>query len=79
MKLNAKMRNAIPARDFALPGPRKFPIMDKSHAKNALARASGKSVQGKVDAAVKRKYPGLGKSKEPREPQSHAEWEKLGN
>ncbi len=59
-KLTAKTRNAIPAKDFAGPD-RSYPIEDKSHARNALARASGKPVEGRVRAAVHRKFPGIGK------------------
>lgn len=58
-KLTAKTRNAIPSKDFAGPD-RSFPIENASHARNALARASGKPVQARVDAAVHRKYPGIG-------------------
>lgn len=60
-KLTAKTRNAIPGKDFAGPD-RSYPIEDVSHARNALSRASGKSVEGKVRAAVHRKYPSLGNS-----------------
>jgi hypothetical protein len=59
-KLTAKTRKKIPGKDFAGPD-RSYPIENESHARNALARASGKSVEGKVDAAVHRKYPGIGK------------------
>lgn len=52
-KLNAARRNALPTSDFALPKARKFPLNDKSHARNALARAAHKSPA--VQAAVKRK------------------------
>ena len=57
-KLTAKTRNAIPTKDFAGPD-RSYPIADKSHARNALARASGKPVAGRVRAAVHRKYPSI--------------------
>jgi hypothetical protein len=60
-KLTAKTRNAIPGKDFAGPD-RSYPIEDKSHARNALARASGKPVEGRIRAAVHRKYPSLGDS-----------------
>jgi hypothetical protein len=36
-KLNAARRNALPDKDFALPG-RRYPIEDKAHASNARAR-----------------------------------------
>ena len=63
-KLNSKERNAIPSKEFALPGERKFPIENRSHAQNALARASQGGVpeiKAKVSAAVRRKYPNMGK------------------
>lgn len=63
-KLTAKERNAIPAKEFALPAERKFPIENRSHAQNALARASQSGVpeiKAKVTAAVHRKYPDMGK------------------
>jgi len=60
-KLTAKTRNAIPSKEFAGPD-RSYPIEDKSHARNALARASGKPVEGRVRAAVHRKFPKLGES-----------------
>ena len=61
-KLTAKARKKIPDSDFAGPN-RSYPIEDKSHARNALSRASGKSVEGRVRAAVKRKYPDIGSAK----------------
>lgn len=61
-KLKAATRNALPAKSFALPAQRKYPIPDRSHAANAKARASGKPEQGAVDAAVARKFPSMGKS-----------------
>lgn len=67
--LSAAQRQAMPKSDFALPGKGEgpkgagsgsYPINNPSHAKNALARASGKPVEAKVRAAVHRKYPGIG-------------------
>jgi hypothetical protein len=60
-KLTAKARKAIPAKDFAGPD-RSYPIEDKSHARNALARSAGKPIAARVRAAVHRKYPDIGKS-----------------
>ena len=57
-KLTAKARKEIPTKDFAGPG-RSYPIEDRSHARNALARASGKPVEARVRAAVHRKYPSM--------------------
>jgi hypothetical protein len=64
-KLTSKTRKAIPAGEFALPG-RRYPIEDKSHARNALARVSGNGTsaeKSKVRSAVHRKYPGIGAGK----------------
>lgn len=62
-KLTAATRNALPSSDFVFKKSRKFPIEDKSHARNALSRAAhkGGSVEKKVRAAVHRKFPGIGK------------------
>ncbi len=60
-KLNAKRRKALPAKDFAGPD-RSYPIEDRAHARNALARASGKPEEARVRAAVHRKYPDISKS-----------------
>lgn len=57
--LSAKQRNALPKTAFALPGERKYPIPDASHARNALARAAGKPEEAQVRAAVKKRYPGI--------------------
>jgi hypothetical protein len=58
-KLTAKDRMALPKSDFVEPAKKAYPIPDASHARNALARASGKPVEAKVKAAVKRKFPGI--------------------
>ena len=62
-KLNAAKRKALPKSDFAVPGkaPKSgsYPIPDKVHAKNALARSSGKPVAAKVRAAVHAKFPSI--------------------
>lgn len=62
-KLTAKKRNSLPASDFAMPSERKYPLNDKSHARNALARVAqfgSPEEKGKVRAKVHRKYPGIG-------------------
>lgn len=62
-QLSANQRKNIPKQDFAVPskapGSGSFPIPDKNHARNALARASGKPEEAKVKAAVRRKFPGI--------------------
>lgn len=71
--LSTKARQRLPSRDFALPGKGEgkggkgagsYPIPDKAHARNALARVSqhGSSEQkAKVRAKVKAKFPAIGK------------------
>lgn len=39
-KLTYQERKDLPSSVFAIPSERKFPVTDKSHARNALARAS---------------------------------------
>lgn len=61
--LDAKRRNALPGKSFALPG-RRYPINDPNHARNALSRVSqhGSPEEKKeVRAAVHRKFPSIGK------------------
>lgn len=60
-KLTAAARKKISGKNFAGPD-RSYPIENASHARNALARASGKPVEARVRAAVHRKYPNIGKS-----------------
>jgi hypothetical protein len=65
-KLTAAARKRLPKSTFAEPGKRAYPIPDKSHARNALARVSqhGSPAEKKqVRAAVKRKFPGIGQAK----------------
>jgi hypothetical protein len=38
-ELSSKSRNKLPAKDFAEPSKRAYPIEDKPHARNAKARA----------------------------------------
>jgi hypothetical protein len=63
-KLTAAKRNALPTSTFAIPGKRAYPIPDRSHAANALARVSqhgSPSEKARVRAKVHRKYPTMGK------------------
>jgi len=67
-KLNAAKRKKIPSSKFGLPGKRKYPMPDKSHARNAKARASqqvkkgnlSKSQEAKIDRKANKV---LGKNK----------------
>lgn len=66
--LHAKERNKLPKSDFGIPSERKYPMPDKSHAKNAKSRASemehkgviSKSTENKIDSKANRK---LGKGR----------------
>jgi hypothetical protein len=63
--LSGKDRKKLSKKSFALPGKRKYPIPDKAHARNALARVAqnGTSAeQKKVRAAVHKRFPSIGKS-----------------
>lgn len=70
-QLSAKKRQSLPSSSFALPGkgtgPKgkgsgSYPINDRAHAANALARSSGKPEAAAVRRAVTKKYPDMGKA-----------------
>lgn len=70
-KLTAHKREGLPKSDFALPGKGEgpkgagsgsYPIPDESHARNALARSSGKPVHAEVERKVHAKYPDIGRA-----------------
>lgn len=52
-KLSTKTRNSLPSSDFGLPGSKKYPMPDKSHAANAKARATQMVKKGKLSPASK--------------------------
>lgn len=54
-KLTSKARNNIPSSEFGLPGERKYPMPDKSHAANAKARASQMVSKGELSPSSKAK------------------------
>jgi hypothetical protein len=60
-KLNAAARKKISSKNFAGPD-RSYPIEDASHARNALARSSGKPIAARIRAKVHAKYPNMGKT-----------------
>lgn len=68
-KLTYKQRKKMPKSSFAVPSKREggkggYPIPDKAHARNALARVSqfGSSAEkAKVRSKVRKKFPGIGK------------------
>jgi hypothetical protein len=51
--LKAKTRNALPKSDFGMPGERKYPMPDRSHAANAKARASQMEKADKISESTK--------------------------
>lgn len=60
-KLTTSKRDALPKRDFAVPG-RKYPVEDASHARNALARVAqhgSAKEKAEVRAMVHRKFPNI--------------------
>ena len=60
-KLTAATRNKLPGSAFALPG-RRYPIHDRNHARNALARVSEYGTpyeKAAVRHAVLQRYPDM--------------------
>ncbi len=53
--LNAKKRDALKDSAFGLPEERAYPMPDKSHARNAKARASQQKDEGNLTATEKAK------------------------
>lgn len=53
--LSSSARNQLSSSTFGLPGQRKYPMPDKSHAANAKARASQMVKKGKLSSAAKAK------------------------
>lgn len=67
-KLTSQQRKKLPKKEFGMPGEKKFPMPDKSHAANAKARASQMEKKGKISPSSKAKIDNkankiLGKSK----------------
>lgn len=54
-ELKAKTRNKLPKSEFGMPGERKYPMPDKSHARDAKARASQMEKAGKLSESSKAK------------------------
>ena len=62
-ELTTKQRDRMAKSEFAIPGKRAYPLNDKNHARNALARVSqhgSPAEKAKVRAAVKSKFPSIG-------------------
>ena len=61
-KLKASTRKRMKATSFALPGQKKYPIPDKTHARLALAMVAAHGTTAekrKVRAAVRKKFPSI--------------------
>lgn len=52
MTLSTGARKAIPTSEFGLPGKRKYPMPDKSHAANAKARATQQVEAGHLSTSA---------------------------
>ena len=50
--LSTKKRNSLPTQDFGLPGSRKYPMPDASHAANAKARATQQVKAGNLSPSA---------------------------
>lgn len=63
-KLSSEERKNLSKSSFVFPekapSSGSYPIPDESHARDALARSSGKPEESAVRAAVHRKFPGIG-------------------
>jgi hypothetical protein len=53
--LTEKQRDKLPDSKFGLPEEHKYPMPDKSHARNAKARASQQEEKGTITAKEKAK------------------------
>lgn len=52
-KLTTATRKSLPKAEFGLPGSKKYPMPDKSHAANAKARATQQVKAGKLSSSAK--------------------------
>ncbi len=65
-KLTSAQRNALPRSDFAQPSKRKYPINDRSHARNALARVSQHGTadeKRKIRRKIAQRYPSIAQTR----------------
>lgn len=63
-ELTVAKRKKLKRSSFAIPESRSYPVNDRTHAANALARVSqfgSSSEKARVRAKVHRKYPSMGK------------------
>lgn len=62
--LTTEAREKIKPKNFAMPKSKSYPIQDKAHARNALARAAQSKTKGSykaIAAKVHAKYPDIGR------------------
>lgn len=63
-RLTAGARRALPGSAFVFPKSKAYPINDAEHARKALqlgAKNASPAELARIKAAVKRRYPGIGK------------------
>lgn len=61
-KLSSSKRNNMSSSEFAFPSDRSYPINDKNHARNALARGAqhlSSSDEATLKRKVHKKYPDI--------------------
>jgi hypothetical protein len=56
-KLTYAKRENLSKDEFVFPETRRYPIENAAHARDALARSSGKPEHAALVSAVRRKYP----------------------
>ena len=54
-ELSTEKRESLPDSKFGLKSKRKYPMPDKSHARNAKARASQQAKKGSITTSEKKK------------------------
>ena len=52
-ELSTKKRESLPKSDFGRPEERRYPMPDKTHARNAKARASQQEEEGRLTGSEK--------------------------
>ena len=51
-KLSTATRKSLPSSEFGLPGERKYPMNNRSHAANAKARATQQVAKGNLSSGA---------------------------
>lgn len=63
VKLTTKKRSALPKSKFGMPGQRKYPMPDKSHAANAKSRAKQQFNKGNMTMSMLKKIDAMADKK----------------